>query len=231
MKHRPVRARWAAAVLGVGLAMAVPGLGWAEETETRGGGTRSTSARLNFAIQIDRMVYLRVGTGSAHAGAASGSGPAASASTNTLTFSLAPVSIPGVPTTAVDGNNQTTVWNATVPSSAVASSISLPVEVRSNAGQVLLSAQVSSPLSNGSLVLPMSDISISSSDTANLPAPLVPATGSGLGVGVALGGAGTAAAPNLLTYQSATWTFSYNPATSPLPSTYSGQITFSATAP
>ncbi len=51
--------------------------GQAEETTNTGTGTRTTSARLDFTINIDRMVYLRVGNGSAHAGGASRTGPAA----------------------------------------------------------------------------------------------------------------------------------------------------------
>lgn len=119
--------------------------GHAEETTNQGGGNRATTARLDFTINIDRMVYLRVGNGGAHAGGASGTGPAASAAVNNLSFALGPMSIPGVPTAAVNGNNQAVNWNGAAPGYATPAAASLPVEVRSNAGQVRITAQVSAP--------------------------------------------------------------------------------------
>lgn len=212
----------------------VSGLVWAtghaEETTNQGGGTRATTVRLDFTINIDRMVYLRVGNGGAHAGGASGTGPAASGAINNLSLGLGPMSIPGVPTTTVNGNNQAVNWNGAAPGYATPSA-SLPVEVRSNAGQVRITAQVSAPLTNGSVIIPMSEIAITSSNVAQLPAPVVPDTGTGPAVNVALGGPGTAAAPTLLTYRTANWSFNYVPVTLPVAGNYSGQITFSASAP
>lgn len=223
---------WRSCLAAAGLASSmVVATGHAEETTNTGTGTRTTAARLDFTINIDRMVYLRVGTGSAHSGGASGTGPAASGTISNLSFGLAPMSIPGLPTAAVNGNNQAVTWNGTAPGYATPAATSLPVEVRSNAGQVRIAAQVSAPLSNGSFIIPMSEITITSSNLAQLPAPVVPATGTGPAVDVALGGAGTAAAPTLLTYRTANWTFSYVPVTSPAAGNYSGQITFSASAP
>lgn len=221
------RRLWATAGLSAGL-LALPA--GAEETFEQGN-FRPTQARLDFTIHIDRMLYLRVGGGSSHAGGASGQGPAASGAVSTVLLPLSPMSIPGVPTVASNGVNQSVAWNTGVPTYAAAAAATLPVEVRSNAGQVSISAQASTPLSNGANVIPMSVIAISSDDNANLPAPTVPATGTGAGVNIALGGAGTAAAPSLLTYRSANWTFGYNPAIAPLPGSYSGQITFLAVVP
>lgn len=204
--------------------------GHAEQTTNTGGGNRATSARLDFTVNIDRMVFLRVGHGGAHAGGASGTGPAASGSVNELSFGLGPMSIPGVPAAAVDGNNQAVNWNGAAPGVATPAAASLPVEVRSNAGQVRITAQVSAPLTDGSFTIPMSEISITSSDVAQLPAPALPDTGTGTAVNVALGGPGTAAAPTLLTYRTASWSFSYVPVTTPVAGNYSGQITFSASA-
>lgn len=224
------RSWFAAAWLASGLVAAT---GHAEETTNSGAGTalRSTTARLDFTINIDRMVYLRVGNGGAHAGGASGTGPAASGAVNNLSLGLGPMSIPGVPTTTVNGNNQAVNWNGAVPAYATPAAASLPVEVRSNAGQVRITAQVSAPLTNGSFIIPMSEIAITSSNVAQLPAPVVPDTGTGPAVNVALGGPGTAAAPTLLTYRTANWSFNYVPVTSPVAGNYSGQITFSASAP
>lgn len=230
MKMRPTFARQQTAVGLAVLVMATPV--WAEQTESQGNsGTRTTDARLDFTVNIDRMVYLRVGNGSSHSGAASGTGPAASGSISALSFSLSPMSIPGVPTSATNGNNQSVNWNGAAPGYPAAAAVVLPVEVRSNAGQVRISAQATTPLTSGANIIPMSDITLSSSDNANLPAPTVPAVGPGPAVDVALGGAGTAAAPTLLTYRSANWTFNFAPSSSPVAGTYSGQITFSAVAP
>lgn len=212
-------------------ALALTQPAWADQTQSTGNGTLNTSARLDFTINIDRMVYLRVGNGAGHSGGASGTGPAASGAISALSFSLSPMSIPGVPTNANPGNSQAVNWNGAVPLYPAAAAAVLPVEVRSNAGQVRISAQATTPLTSGSNIIPMSDISLSSSDNANLPAPAVPAVGPGPAVNVALGGSGTAAAPSLLTYRTANWTFNFAPSTIPVAGVYSGQITFSAVAP
>ena len=66
---------------------------------------------------------------------------------------------------------------------------------------------------------------------SEVPAPVVPATGVSPAVNVAVGGAGTTAAPTLLTYRTANWTFAYTPSASVPAGVYSGQITFTASAP
>lgn len=217
----------------IALALLAGTLTWAcqaEETSEQGN-FRPTSARLDFTVNIDRMIYLRVGAGGGHSGGLSGLGPGASSAISAVSLALTPMSIPGLPTTPTDGSGVSTAWNTASPTYSAATSVSLPVEVRSNAGQVSISAVVSTPLSNGIEVIPMSIIGIASDDATHLPAPLVPASGTGVGVNVALGGPGTAAAPGLLTYRTANWTFSYNPATAPSPGSYSGQITFLAVVP
>ena len=107
----------------------------------------------------------------------------------------------------------------------------LPVEVRSNAGTVSITAQATVPLSSGTFQIPLSEVIVTSSDPGNLPAPAIPDTGSGAAVTVATGGTGTGAAPTLLTYRTATWRFRYTPVTAPVAGAYTGQITFTATAP
>ena len=63
-----------------------------------------------------------------------------------------------------------------------------------------------------------------------LPAPALPAAGTGTAVVIPTGGAGTSAAPSLLTQQTANWTFTYtHPPATPAGS-YSGTVTFTATA-
>lgn len=217
----------------IALTLLAGGLTWAcqaEETSEQGN-FRPTSARLDFTVNIDRMIYLRVGAGGGHSGGPSGLGPGASGSISAVALALSPMSIPGTPTTPTDGSSVSAGWDGASPSYSAAASVTLPVEVRSNAGQVSISAVVSTPLSNGTAVIPMSIIGIASDNAAHLPAPLVPASGTGAGVNVALGGPGTAAAPGLLTYRSANWTFSYDPATAPSPGSYNGQITFLAVVP
>jgi hypothetical protein len=199
---RRARVLWLAAS-----ALAVPAL--AEET-TDNTSPYAAAARLDFTVTIDKFIYLRIGpTG---------------ATVPTVGFVLAP-SIPPVPTTPVNGTGAAVPWNGGAPGwSVAASNAVLPVEVRSNAGTVTLRASVAAPLSNGSATLPMNALTISS-DNAGLPAPPLPASGSGATVSVA----GTAFG-NLVTQQSANWSFAFA-ATNPPAGQYSGQIGFTASAP
>jgi hypothetical protein len=216
------------------LAAAVPA--WAEQTTNTApaatpNNTVTTSARLDFTINIDKFLFFRIGTGGVFTGGVSGTGPVAGGTINTVNFALG-ANIPGLPTSAVNGNNTAVNWNGAAPTYVVASAIGtvLPVEVRSNAGQVRITASPSTLLTSGANTLPMSQITIASDD-ANLPGPVVPNAGVGAAVNVTTGGAGTGAAPSLLTYRTANWTFAYANTASPLAGNYSGQITFTASAP
>lgn len=188
----------------------------------------SATASLDFIINIDKFIFFRVGAGSGFTGSASGVGPASSGSIDTITFNAVP-SIPSGGTAPVNGNRTPVNWNGGIPTFSAAST-ALGVEVRSNAGQVRIWANPSTVLTSGSNTIPMSQIGITSSDT-NFPAPLVPNSGNGTAVLVTPGGTGTAAAPALLTYRTANWTFAYNALASPAAGTYSGQITFTASSP
>lgn len=190
----------------------------------------TASARLDFTINIDRMIFLRVGAGGGHSGGASGTGPAPSGGVSTVTLNLSP-SIPAGGTTPLPGSNQSVGWNGGTPTFLASTPITVPVEVRSNAGTVRLSGQVTTPLSSGAQTLPMSAITIASSDAANLPAPSVPNSGPGPTVNVATGGPGTAAAPTVLTQRSANWIFGFAPGATPSPGNYSGTVTFTAASP
>lgn len=172
----------------------------------------SASARLDFNLNIGKFIFFRVGTGAY---------PTASSTVDTVSLNVVPL-VPGTP---ANGNGAALAWNGSAsPFASIASAV-LPVEVRSNAGQVSIRAAVSVPLSNGSQTLPMSDISVVSSDT-NLPAPPIPSSGMGSSVNIV----GTSFA-NLVTQRSANWTFSYTGSTAPVAGAYSGQITFTASAP
>jgi hypothetical protein len=190
----------------------------------------TAAARLDFTLNIEKMIFLRVGTGGSHTGGVSGAGPAASGTVSTVSLELTPT-IPSGAATPLQGSNQGVSWNAGLPTFLTATPVVIPVEVRSNAGQVKISGEVTAPLASGADTIPMSSISISSSDSANLPAPLLPASGTGTPVNVAPGGAGTAAAPTLLTYRTANWSFGFAPTTASLtPGNYTGSVTFTATS-
>ena len=190
----------------------------------------TTTARLDFVINIGKMMFLRVGTGGSFTGGVSGTGPAANATVDTVAFTATP-SIPSVPTTPANGNGVSVRWTGGAPSFNASAAVTLPVEVRSNAGPVNIVGQATTPLTSGANTIPMTAVSISSSDPANLPAPVVPATGASPAVAVAVGGTGTAAAPTLLTYRTANWTFAYTPSAATPAGVYSGQITFTASSP
>ncbi len=168
---------------------------------------------LEFSIQIDKFIFFRIGDATA---------------TSQVTFALTP-SIPSPSTTPTVSNNTSVNWSGTAPSFNVApTGNKMAVEVRSNGGPVSLFATVTTPLTSGSKTIPMSDISITSSD-ASLSAPTPPASGTGASVNVAGGGVGSI--NSLVTLRSADWTFSYTSSTSRFAGNYSGQITFTATTP
>lgn len=176
----------------------------------------STGVNLDFTIAIDKFIFFRIGDGA---------WPTPGGTTSTVSFALTP-SIPAVPTTPVAGNNTSVNWSGAAPGFSVTpSGNALPVEVRSNAGQITLRATATTPLANGANTIPLSEITIASSD-ANLPAPQIPNTGTGTAVNVV----GTTFA-NLVTQRTATWTFSYANLASRTAGTYTGQVTFTASSP
>lgn len=174
---------------------------------------------LNFSIQIDKFLFFRLGDGA---------WPTPGGTPSSIGFTLSP-SIPATPTTPAAGNNTTVNWNGAAPNFAVAASGNvLPVEVRSNGGQVTLRASVATALTSGSNTIPMSEIVVTSSD-ANLPAPVIPASGTGNAVSVPGGGSGTV--NSLVTMRSATWTFGFANSASWYAGNYSGQLQFTASVP
>lgn len=177
---------------------------------------RSTTANLDFNVTIGKLLFFRIGPAA---------WPATSSVQSTAAFTLTP-SIPAVPTVPVTGSNQPANWSGAAPFFTVSSPAQvLPVEVRSNAGTVGLNASASSPLSNGTSTIPLSQIVIASSDSG-LPAPPVPATSTGATVNVS----GTDFA-NLVTLRTANWTFSYANSANRVAGTYTGQVTFTASTP
>ncbi|MEZ5537021.1 MAG: hypothetical protein R3F02_15540 [Thiolinea sp.] len=171
----------------------------------------SANAHLDFEINIGKFLFFRVGDGSY---------PAVSSTVNTVDFEVQPSF------SLSAGSNQSVNWGGALPGAGVSSGTNiLPVEVRSNAGQVSIRATASSALSNGADTLPLSGIVVTSSDSA-LPAPPIPDMGDGPSVNVM----GTQFL-NLVTVRQADWTFSYTGDTSVPAGVYTGQITFTASTP
>lgn len=213
--HRLCLALWPLA-----LAAASSSAQAASATSGTGNLPRTTPAvALNFSIQVDKFLFFRIGDGA---------WPTPGGTTSQVGFSLSP-SIPAVPATPTTGNNTAVNWNGTAPTFAVAASGNvLPVEVRSNGGQVSVFATVTTALTSGANTIPMNMVSITSSDAA-LPAPTIPASGTGTSVNVTGGGTGTV--NSLVTIRNANWTFAYNSAISRTAGNYSGQLSFTAAVP
>lgn len=188
------------------------------ESDTDGGaGNLSATARLDFILNMGRFIFFRVGPGTY---------PRTSSAIATVDFTLQP-SIPSAPTVpTVSGNSIAVPWSGAAPTFSVQpASETVAVDVRSNAGQISIRANVISPLVNGANSIPLSQITVTSTDPG-LPAPVIPNTGTGSSVTVS----GTAFG-NLVTIRNADWNFSYNPAVLPPPGTYTGQISFTAVSP
>ena len=192
----------------------VPLFACADQMSQNGGGGGATNADLQFLVDIGKFLFFRVGTGGY---------PTASGTVDTVTLNPALVIPPGA-VTASNGNNTSVDWNGVVPAFNTPS-VALPVEVRSNAGQVTLRATATALLNSGANNIPLSQILLTTSD-ANLPAPTIPNAGTGPAVNVVPSGS-----QNLVTLRAATWTFSYTPVITQRAGQYNGQVTFTASSP
>ena len=208
-RRRSIRTALGASIL---LCAVAPLTAHAERTTASTGTPLAAVARLDFTVNIGKFIFLQVG--------ADGTG------INTAAFTLSPTIAPG-PVSPVAGNNTAVNWGGAAPAFTVAASgQAVPVAVRSNAGQVTLRATTTTALTSGTNTIPMSQITLVSSDT-NLPAPPLVDSGTGPSVNVT-----ATAFSNLVTNQTATWTFGYTPSAAPLTAgTYSGRVTFNASAP
>lgn len=191
-----------------------------QETTTAPNGSPNravqASADLDFVLNIGKFLFFRVGTGAY---------PTASGTVDTVSFGVAPT-LPAANIAPVTSSNTAVNWNGAVPGfSVTATNATLPVEVRSNAGQISIKANVITALTSGANSIPLSQIGVTSSDI-NLPAPPVPNAGSGTAVNVT----GTSFS-NLVTVRSADWTFAFSPVTIPPAGAYTGQISFTASSP
>ena len=190
----------AAAGLSVtGLANAASG------TNTNAVGPRTVANPVNFSVVIPAFLYFQVGT---------------VGSTNTMSFATPAANVgnsTGVAPTGGDAGGGTGV----------------NVVVRGNNGQVVISTAVSSAsgLGTGTAAdgfINYNEISTTSSDAANVPAPTLANAAIG-NVNVTLGG-GVAGAGKV-TNRSAVWTYSYLNTTVPSAGTYTGTATYTATMP
>jgi hypothetical protein len=167
----------------------------------------SASARLDFAVTLGSFLSLQVGS--------------PGSTIDTVGFdltSLAPPTCTATPLPICFGNG--TPVNATT-------NPSLAVTVKSNGGKVNLQAKVVTALTSGANnTIPMSQIVLTSSDAARLPAPLLPDTNPGASVNVT-----PTDFSGKVTVQSANWSFAYANTVSPAAGTYNGQVMFIATAP
>lgn len=237
--HRPQRRPtpqrlWQALALVAGLWAVLPSGVQAEETTTSSN-PRTVNARLDFTINVDKMIYLRIDGVNVNPNSAtdSGLGPAPTGDVSELEFSPE-LSIPSAAFAPV-GSSGNVNWDAGQPRLVNTPEQRLFVEVRGNAGTISLQTQVISPLANGIHTIPFSKIRIGQTNSA-LPSPDVPDMGIGPSVTVDTGGNGTSAAPGLLTHRFGQWPFYYLPgATSagnpfPAPGVYRGELAFIATS-
>ncbi len=196
----------AVALAAAGLSMA--GLANAASgTNTAAVGPRSVANPVNFSIVIPAFLYFQVGN---------------VGSTNTMTFT----------TPAANVGNSTAVA-PTGGDAPAAGGPGVNVVVRGNNGQVVISTTVASASGLGTGTasdgfINYNQISTTSSDAANVPAPTLANAGIA-NVNVALGG-GVAGAGKV-TNRSAVWTYSYLNTTVPSAGTYSGAATYTATMP
>jgi hypothetical protein len=182
--------------------MAVPFAANAESTFNSGTGSPlTTTARVDFQIQIPKFVSLQVGVAGLN-------------NLNTITFA---------PTTTELAN--LTPVNGTGGNSGASGVL---VNVRGNNGQVQLIASTTGPLSNGTDFIPWSQITTVSSAAGALPAPSPSITDVGPGTPVAVT---ANLAGGKVTNQAATWTYQFlNNQVAPV-GTYNGQVTYTASMP
>ncbi len=169
----------------------------------------STTARLNIAVNVPRVLYLRVGD--------------AGATVNTVTFTVGlngalatlPVSDqvftgtvpPALGTTGVADDNGTTTDGQ------------IAVQLWTNNGTANLTC-AGSALTSGSNTIALTEISVASAGGGTLAHP-------GANLGCAPATRGSAGVNNL----SDTWTFSYAPTALPAAGSYTTQITYTASQP
>lgn len=198
-------------VSAIAATLTAPMLVHAESTVVTGA-TANTAARLDFRVIIPRVLFLAVGTGAA--------GTALTANTT-------------VDLTTFDYTTNSAVLGTGVAAAVVTGAI-VPVRVVGNAGVITLTAATGGALISATTpadTIPWSQITSVSSDAVNLPAPVIPLTGTGAASSVVVS-SGTK-----ITNRIANWTYSYANTVVPAAGTYGGtaalggRITYTAAMP
>lgn len=189
----------------IAAAFAVPATSVAEQTQVTGAGTITTNARHDFRVIIPRFLQFRVG---ATAG----------------TISLVECDLTPAVATLGDGTDFVGCTGGDAGGGVS------NVVVRSNAGQITLTATTLGALSNGVDTLPFSEI-LTATSTGTVPAPVLPAAGgTSAGVPVTL-------SAGALTNRTATWTYTYDNTAVYASGTYggvgvnNGRVTYTASSP
>jgi hypothetical protein len=190
-------------------------------TKSPGSGNSGTvTAKAQFRVIIATALTLRIGT--------------AGATIDTAQFNLTGVPpadgshpSPFSPPFGIGSGTQTGIVG-TLNGVGAATTIPVTVAVTSTLSTVSLTASVSgSNLTSGGNTIPYTQISASSS-SANLPSPVIPASGSGAARTIS----GCDVSCSGVVNRSATWTYTYaNTATVNNAGTYTGQISYTATSP
>ena len=186
------------------LALVTPLLASAESQLTIGAG--NASARLDFRVIVPRVLFLGVGTGAA----------AATLANNTT-----------VDTVTFDYSSNAAALGTGAAAGAITGNV-VPVRVVGNNGQIILTANTTGALTNGTAdTIPWSEIT-AVSNLAALPSPAIPLTGAGAASNVTL------SSGSKITDRSANWTFSYANSAVVAPGTYgttNGRVTYTAAMP
>ncbi len=165
----------------------------------------STTARLNFAVKVPKLLYLRVGT--------------PGAAINNVTFTVTTL-VPTFPVNnVVHTVNSITVATAVSDDFATTTDGAMTVALWTNNGSAFLDC--SGPaLTAGVNTLPLSRISVANVGASTLDHP-------GASLACTSASRGNAGINNL----SATWAFSLNLLPFPAAGSYTSQITYTATQP
>lgn len=177
----------------IALALASPMLASAESQLVTGAATATgAAAKLNFAVVIPKVLYLAVGSGSA------------SLVPNT-NVDIVSFDFTSTPTDVGSGTDKTAPG--------------VNVRVLGNNGAITIAAGGSgSGLTNGTDVIPWTEILQTSSDATDFNVP-------------AVGGNASPTATGKITNRTATWNYAYSNTNVVAPGTYEGQITYTATMP
>lgn len=170
-------------------------------------GTGTAAAKLDFRVIVPRILFLGVGTG------ATGTALTNNTTVDRLDFDLS--------ATAATIGNGTAIAPTANTGGFTGTGTPIPVRVRGNNGQIVLTSTNSGDLVSGSDTIPFSEI-ISTSSSSDLD---VPAASGGSTNPVFNAGS------TKVTSRSANWTFTYANTLTPAAGEYNGTVTYTASMP